>query len=181
MKPLMPALLFLALLTGCADMPGAASPAGQGRLTLNETLTIPPNAATVRVQYGRVVPFNSVQEQDPFCVFEINTVAETEQAVRPGSFAITRVVRSIETFAGMPVFPYFPAFRPVRVGHADGGGSPSHIYYKTTFRLLAADQPVRTLTCMSNQMAPGIPIMRHLTLAEMRQALGKIFTLEFPS
>ena len=178
MKPLLPGLLFLALLSGCANTNDAVN---QGRVVLNETLTIPANAATVRLQYGRVVPFNGVQEQDPFCVFEINTVAEAEQTVRPGGFAITRAYRSIETIAGLPVFPVFPYIPTMRVASGvDGDGSPSHIYYKTVFRLAAPDQPVRALTCMSNQMAPGIGIMRHLSPAEIRQALGKLITLETP-
>ncbi len=175
MKPLLPGLLFLALLSGCANTNDAVN---QGRVVLNETLTIPANAATVRLQYGRVVPFNGVQEQDPFCIFEINTVAEGEQTVRPGGFAITRAYRSIETFAGLPVFPFIPT---MKVGFSlDGDGSPSHIYYKTVFQLAAPDQPVRALSCMSNQMAPGIGIMRHLSPAEIRQALGKLITLETP-
>jgi hypothetical protein len=33
------------------------------------------------------------------------------------------------------------------------------------------------MTCQSNQMAPGVAIMRHLTVAEIRQALGSIFSL----
>lgn len=177
MKPLAPALLALALLAGCAHTPDGAPLASHGRLVLNQPLAIPPDAATVRLQYGRVVAFNAVQEHDPFCVFELDTVADKEQAVRPGRFDITRVGRSIETFAGMPVMPFF---RLVRVGLGDSDGGPSHIYYKTTFRLRDDAQPVRALTCMSNQMAPGIPIMRHLTLAEIRQALGGIMTLELP-
>lgn len=178
MKPLLPGLLFLALLSGCANTNDGIS---QGRVVLNETLTIPANAATARLQYGRVVPFNGVQEQDPFCIFEIDTVAEGEQTVRPGSFAITRLYRSVESFSGMPVFPAFPHIPTMRVASSlDGDGSPSHIYYKTVFRLAAPDQPVRALTCMSNQMAPGIPIMRHLTLGEIRRALGGIMRLELP-
>lgn len=174
MKPLAPALLALALLAGCANTPDSAPLASQGRLVLNQALAIPPNAATVRLQYGRVVAYNAVQEFDPFCVFELDTVADKEQAVRPGRFDITRVGRSIETIAGLPPLPYL---RPVRVSMGDDHGRPSHLYYKTTFRLRDEAQPVRALTCMSNQMAPGIPIMRHLTLAEIRQALGGIMTL----
>jgi hypothetical protein len=175
MKPLLPGLLFAALLAGCATSSDPLPGVSHGRLVLREALAIPPDAATVRLQYGRVVASNSVQEHDPFCVFELNTVAPAEQTVRPGAFAITRVVRSVETFAGMPVF------RPMRVGLGDDGGGPTHIYYKTIFHLKDDAQPVRALTCMSNQNAPGIfPFMRHLTGAEIRQALGTLFVLEFP-
>lgn len=175
MKPLIPALLSLAMLAGCADTPQAVPSYYKGRLVLNQALAIPPNAATVRLQYGRVVASNAVQEHDPFCVFELDTVAPGEQTVRPGRFVITRIGRSVETIAGLATL------RRVRVGFDDDSGGPSHLYYKTTFRLHDEAQPVRALTCMSNQLAPGIPIMRHLTPGEIRAALGGIITLEFPA
>ncbi len=175
MKPLITALLSLAMVAGCADTPQAVPAYNEGRLVLNQTLTIPPNAATVRLQYGRVVASNAVQEHDPFCVFEIDTVAVGEQTVRPGRFAIIRIGRSIETIAGLDT----P--RRVRVILGDDSGGLSHLYYKTTFRLHDGTQPVRALTCMSNQLAAGSAIMRHLTPGEIREALGRIISLEFPT
>lgn len=172
-------LLLAVLLSGCAatsnSPPASGHAMSQGRLVLNQVLTIPANAASVRLQYGRVVAMNAVQEQDPFCIFEIETVAPGEQSVRPDSFDITRIFQSIETFAGMPVF------RPMRVGLGNDSDGPSQIYYKTTFRLRDDAQGARSLVCMSNQYMPGISIMRHLTQAEIRQALGRLFTLEFPA
>jgi hypothetical protein len=170
-------LLLLAGLNGCSTTPDAtAYPVGS--LHLHERLLIEPDAATARLQYGRVVARNAVQEQDPFCVFEIDTVRPDAQVVQPGEFAITSISRSVETIAGLPVFPPFSSFRPtMRVSFGDDD-SPSHIYYKTTFRLRDAQQPVRALTCMSNQNAPGnANFMRHLTMAEIRGALGTRFTL----
>jgi len=179
MKTRIPGLLLVTLLSGCATAPDAVPTGHQGRLVLRQALAIPPDAATVRLQHGRIVPNNAVQEQDPFCIFEIDTVAPGEQTVRPGAFTITGVSRSVETFSGMPVGFHPLLFRRVALGDSDGG--PSQIYYKTTFRLSAPDQPVRALACMSNQYMPGNPIMRHLTLAEIRQALGTWFNLEFPA
>ncbi len=175
MKLFIPMLLSATLLAGCADAPATVPYSNYGRLVLNQALTIPPNAATVRLQYGRVVAFNAVQEHDPFCVFELDTVAAGEKTVRPGRFAITRIGRSIETIAGLS-----PPLR-VRAGFGGDSGGPSHIYFKTIFRLHDEAQPVRALTCMSNQLAPGIPIMRHLAPEEIRQALGEIIKLEFPA
>ena len=165
-------LILLASLYGCSTTPDAtAYPVG--RLHLHDRLQIEPDAATARLQYGRIVARNAVQEHDPFCVFEIDTVRPETQVVQPGEFAITSISRSVDTFAGMPVLPRYA----LRVSFGDDD-SPTHIYYKTTFRLRDAHQPVRALTCMSNQNAPGnANFMRHLTLAEIRGALGTRFSL----
>ena len=162
------ALLFLA---GCAGTP--ANRPDPGRLDLLATLTIPPEEASVRLQYGHPVARNSVREYDPFCVFEINTVADSPQIVRPDSFRITRVAQSIDTIAALP----YPAL--IKVGLSDHD-LPSHIYYKTQFTLRSEQQPgARLLTCLSNQNMPGVyPFMRFLNLEEMRGALGTDFRLE---
>jgi hypothetical protein len=99
-------LILLAGLYGCSTTPDAtAYPVGS--LHLHDRLQIEPDAATARLQYGRVVARNAVQEHDPFCVFEIDTVRPETQVVQPGEFAITGISRSVETFAGMPVFPRY--------------------------------------------------------------------------
>lgn len=159
------------LLSACAGQPSGPA----GRLTLHEPVTIPAASASLRLQHGRITAFNAVQEQDPFCVFELHTVAERPQRVAPGVFDILTVSRSVETFSGMPAF--LPGFRPMHAvfGRDDG---PSQVYYKTAFRLGENPQRARALTCMSNQLMPGVAIMRHLTPAEMRDALGSRFTLE---
>jgi hypothetical protein len=172
MSRILPYLFVLLALAACSSAPEAAHPTG--RLSLQAPITIPAGAATLRLQYGRVTAFNAVQEQDPFCVFELETVREQPQPVAPGSFDILSINRSVETFAGMPVLP----FRTMRVGLGQDDGGPSQIYYKTAFRLASNPQQARALTCMSNQYMPGIAIMRHLTLQEMRDALGGLFTLD---
>jgi len=166
-------LLLLLSLTACASAPEAPRPLG--RLSLRVPVEIPAGAATLRLQYGHVTPFNAVQEQDPFCVFELDTVSDQPQAVAPAVFDIAGIVRREETFAGMPRLP----FRAFRVGSGLGSDDgPSHIYFKTTFHLAPNPQRVRNLTCMSNQYMPGIAIMRHLSLEEMRGALGGFFSLD---
>ncbi|MCU0842266.1 MAG: hypothetical protein MUC79_11185 [Thiobacillaceae bacterium] len=180
MKPFI-AIAALLVLAACAgsprygpDSPYYRYPAGL-RLVLNEALEIPPDSATTRLQFGRVVPRNGVQEHEPHCIFEVNTVAAAARRVEPDSFEVVDVRRSIWVSEAWPA----SAARPVKVGLAFGDASPTFVFYITEFRLRSARQPdVRTLTCQSNQMAPGIAIMRHLTLAEIRQALGAIFTLD---
>jgi hypothetical protein len=177
-----PCLILLSVLAACASPShnGASDTVTRsiGALQLREALHIEPDSATVRLQYGRIVARNAVQEQDPFCVFEIETVHPDIQVVAPGQFRITAVNRSVETFAGLPLFPYVrTAWHNRRVSFGDDDG-PTHIYYKTTFRLHDDRQPVSALTCMSNQNAPGnASSMRHLTLPEIRGALGAWFVL----
>ncbi len=177
--PLLVIPLLAVLVSACANAPNSVPP-GQGSLQLRETLRIEPNAATARLQYGRIVARNAVQEQDPFCVFEIDSVRPETQTVAPGTFRIISIAQSVETFAGMPVFPTPWRVRRVAFGDDDG---PTNIYYKTSFRLMDtrpdATTSVRALTCMSNQNAPGnANFMRHLTLPEIRAALGDWFALK---
>ncbi len=144
-------------------------------MQLRRPLTIEPDAATVRLQYGRIVPRNGVQEHDPFCVVELDAVRAEAQALQPGRFEVWRVTRSISTIAALAS----PFVRTALVAH-DGG--PSLLYFKTEFRLRDAAQPsLRGMTCMWNQMAPGnMGLMRHLTLDEIRAAVGDWMTLAPP-
>jgi hypothetical protein len=175
--------LAAVLLTACANAPGPISPGPAspdlGSLQLREPLRIEPDAATARLQYGALVARNAVQEQDPFCVFEIDTVRAESQTVSPRQFRVVALSRSIDTIAALPAATSAWQIRRVSFG---GDGRPTNIYYKTTFRLRDArdpgNTPVRALTCMSNQNAPGnASRMRHLTLPEIRGALGTWFTL----
>lgn len=161
------------LLGGCAGLqsPDPASPyyayAPGWTVQLNRPLTIPPDAATVRLQYGRIVARNSVQEYAPFCVVELNTVRAEAQTLQPGRFEVWRVIRSVS-----PVAAAASPFAKTRFVVDDG--APTFLYFKTEFRLRDAAQPnLRGMSCAWNQMAPGNrALMRHLTLDEIRQAVG---------
>lgn len=173
-------MLCCALLLGSCAMPGNYGPETSyyrfpegSRLVLNRVLEIPAHWATVRVQFGRSVPFGHVQEQEPHCIFEINTVRPEPQRVEPDTFAIIRIERDISSIAARPGF--------IRAAFSFSDGSPTQMFYKTLFTLRSERQPgVRHLTCQSDQYAAGIAIPRHLTVPEIRQALGDIFTLQLP-
>ncbi|MHB1144907.1 MAG: hypothetical protein ACYCZS_08430 [Thiobacillus sp.] len=166
------------LMGGCAGLesPDPASPyyaySTGWAVQLNRALQIPAAAATVRLQYGRIVPRNSVQEYDPFCVVELNTVRDEAQTLQPGRFEVWRVTRSVSTIAAA-ASPFIKAALVV------DNSQPSFLYFKTEFRLRDAAQPdLRGMTCMWDQMAPGNrPLMRHLTLDEIRSAVGDWMTL----
>ena len=166
------------LMGGCAGLesPDPASPyyaySTGWAVQLNRALQIPADAATVRLQYGRIVPRNSVQEYDPFCVVELNTVRDEAQTLQPGRFEVWRVTRSIDTVAAAAS----PFLKAGMMGHDP---APSLLYYKTRFQLRDPAQPnLLDMTCLWDQMAPGNrPLMRHLTLDEIRSAVGDWMTL----
>lgn len=156
------------------DSPYYRYPAGS-RLILNRELEIPAGWATARLQFGRVVAFGHVQEYEPHCIFEINTVRQEAQHVEPDTFAIVGVQRSISEIAAASGFF-------IRAAYAFEDSRPSQLFYKTTFILRSERQPgVLRMICQSDQFAAGISIPRHLTVPEIRQALGNIFTLQLPS
>ncbi|MBZ0068369.1 MAG: hypothetical protein K8F26_06085 [Thiobacillus sp.] len=169
------------LLSGCVSLESAdpASPyyaySSGWVVRLNRSLDIPPDAATVRLQYGRIVPRNSVQEHDPFCVVELDTVSSQIQTLLPGRFEVWKVTRSVSSIAAASS-PF------IKTGRSGGDDSPTFLYFKTEYRLRDSSQPnLRSMTCAWNQMAPGNrALMRHLTLDEIRQALGDWMTLIAP-
>lgn len=167
------ALGLASLLAGCAGLESSdpASPyyafAPGWVVQVNRPLPIPPGAATVRLQGGRIVARNSVHEEAPFCVVELETVRDEAQVLQPGRFAVSRVTRHVDPISAA-------ATHPIRSVRRDDGGDPSFLYYITQFRLRDPQAPnLRSLRCAWNQMAPAHrAFMRHLTLAEMRYALG---------
>jgi hypothetical protein len=174
-------LLCLAALLWSCDTPRTYGPEtpyyrfpADSRLVLNHALEIPAGRATARIQNGRVAVFGHVQEHQPHCIFEIHTVKAEAQRVEPDTFSIVKVERSTSTLAVQPSFF-------IRAAFADTD-RPGQLFYKTIFTLRSERQPgVRWLSCQSDQYAAGISIPRHLTVSEIRLALGDIFTLELPA
>jgi hypothetical protein len=173
-------LMFILLLLSACETPGSYGPDSPyyryptgSRLILNRELEIPGGWATARLQFGRVVPFGHVQEYQPHCIFEINTVRPEPQHVQPDTFEIIRVQHNISELAAVS-----GSF--IRTDFTDRNG-PGQMFYKTIFTLHSARQPgVMRMVCQSDQYAAGIGIPRYLTLSEIRQALGSIFTIELP-
>jgi hypothetical protein len=176
--------LFLGACSGLQspnpDSPYYAYPPGWV-MRLNRPLQIEPGAATARLQYGRIVPRNSVQEQDPFCIVEVNTVSAEAQLLQPGRFDVVRVTRRVSAISTAVSPIISPGYRKVGLGGNDD--SPTFLYFITEFRLRDPNQPnLRSVRCAWNQMAPGNrSLMRDLTLDEIRSALGDWITLIPPT
>jgi hypothetical protein len=153
------------------------------RLILNQPVQIPAGTAHVTVQGGSVG--RGAEEMSPYCLFEVSTLSEATRTVEPDAFTITRVDRSISPSSDWGQgAPFAVASLGIGIGIGTGGwwpgSSPTQLFYKTRFWLRSTRQPdVRQLTCQWDQMtASGAAFARHLTVEEVRQALGATFTLE---
>lgn len=176
----LPALaVLLGTLTACIapEQHGPESPRYRypdgSRLLLARPFEIPADAATVRFQFGRLVAPDAVQTLEPHCVLEVDTVRARPQRIEPDAFVVTQVQRNNSQLGAALDFL-------IRSAYADDE-TPSLVFYQTAFSLRSERQPgVRRLTCQHQQYAAGTGVPRHLTLVEIRQALGNWFTLEIP-
>jgi hypothetical protein len=179
------------VLTACATASGpyndlAYQRVGPGAaLVLHRPLTIPAGQAHADIQAA------GSGEMDPYCILEVSTVAESPRTVEADRFEVWRVGRSISPSSdwGMGA-PLRVARVGVGVGIGIGVGvgyggwraeslTPTQLFYKTRFWLRSTRQPeVRQLTCQWDQMtSSGAAFARHLTVSEIRAALGPAFTL----
>ena len=177
-----PLLVLLTLaLTACqtsAEFP-VTSPYFQipigSRLVLHQPIEIPPNAATVRLQFGKIVSRAHTQEFEPVCVFESKLVGEAAQRIAPDSFEITRVRRDSSMLSAQAA----PSSGLIKTFWRGDVGS-SRQYYKTEMSLRSTKQPqILYMTCQY-AWEPGLGSFddpRPLTIAEIRQALGDYFSL----
>lgn len=159
---------------GNEDSPYYVVPPGTP-LLLKQPLTIPPEQVSVWLQDGRVVDANDARMYYPHCKFEVRERMPTAQTVAPDEFIVTRVTRSLMHSVRAPD----PSERMVaRVGVSVGvnmGNGPSVQTFATRMNLGSGRQPdVMRLTC--GQW--GYPYDgRHLTISEIRHALGDVFDL----
>ncbi len=160
---------------GDENSPFYAPPAGT-TVTLNQSITIPGERTAVYLQGGEVRTFNEVGKYYPHCKFELRTRAPTARELQPDTFAVERVNRETAvSWSGIAA----PQLAAAGVGIVFGtgaegdGGSPET--YATHLYLRSARQPdVYRLTCQQwAYPAQG----EHVSINEMRRALGAIFTL----
>jgi hypothetical protein len=176
------AFSLLVALLGCAgryvgdeNSPFYAPPAGT-TVTLNQTITIPGERTAVYLQGGEVRTFNDVGKYYPHCKFELRTRAPSAREVQPETFMVERVNRETAVSWSAIAGPQVAAAGIGIVfgaGSEGDGGSPET--YATHLYLRSSRQPdVYRLTC---QQWGYPPQGEHVSINDMRRALGPIFTL----
>ena len=142
-------------------------------LVLNQVLTIDRDQVASYVQDGKVLPEKAVDKYRPNCKFEIYTMSEQSRPVQPDNFEVIKVVDNIET--STLAAPVQVASRGIMLGY--GALDKSYIYNYATMMYLssALQEDVYRMTC---QHWEDIMEDRYLTTAQMRQAMGDVFTLQ---
>lgn len=178
-RRMMTAVLLATVSVGCQTLQDVESayyqiPVGS-RLVLHKEIPIPPEAARIKIQGGEVRHYGLVDEYEPFCELEVEEVRSVAQRVHPDEFVITKVDhRTYDVGLSRDRV----ASLGMRIGF--GGDGPLQTFYATILQLRSEAQPnVLKLTCQNDQRAfPGILYARHLTVAEIREALGTLFSLQ---
>ena len=154
-----------ALLAGCM----ASQPArpGLGVVTLTKEITIRPNRARAVFQDGRQVDAGG--RYTPHCEFEISTVSEQPQVVRPDRFGVRRIGNRVvgDQDTGMP---------PRYFGR-DAFFCIADMIYETDISLGSDIQPgVRRILC--RQTFDTCTGGRFLSLGEIKAILGPSFRFD---
>lgn len=153
------------------DHAGPYRPLTAGVLQLHEAVTIAAGRTRVFFQNGQ--PTTGINEFEPHCQLQVNTLAAQPQIIQPDRFTISRV----NTRSDQVVMT--SGLRLASLAHAgilhDMGAS--RIMYVYIFRLTSEHQPdVRELICGGAFDAPRLA--QRPTLDEIASALGSYARLQ---
>lgn len=185
MKPAVIALLA-ALLASCQsaayegdeNSPFYLIPAGS-TVTLNRQLTIPAEQVAVFLQGGEVVASNRVNQYYPHCKFELQHRRDTAQTVQADSFEVTRVAQEIGHSVALDGVQLAGVSVGIGINIGSRGDGASLQTWSTRMTLRSARQPeVFRLSCGQTALPHE---GRHVSINEMRKALGNIITIQLPS
>jgi len=151
-------------------------------LTLNQTLTIPADYASIYLFRGKVVTYRNVDIYFPHCQFWLNKIGKQVRTIRPDTFVITKVndwedyyAQGPLRFADAGIYTGMGIGGSVVVGVGSGGG-PSIIKYATIISLQSDTQSdVKEIVCSHWGDRGDIEAV---TIKETRDALGGVFSLD---
>jgi len=148
------------------------------RVILNHEISAR-TGSKIYIQFGQTVPSTEVEQAKPYCYFHLYrnpSVIDTEASLVAGGFEIVKTINHYDfgSLQGAPLQLASKALRPAPRGWVTQDASEKIII--TRLKLKSAEQPeVIELSCG----IWAVPIERnHLSIDEVRTALGDIVTLE---
>ena len=176
-------LFFMLLLAACStenvrdgvkdeDSTFYAVPVGSV-LVLNQELTISGNQVAIFVQNGEIKPEKDVDKYYQNCKFEIYTMSEQPRTVDSDSFEIIKVEDDIESSSLQKNTRLAVRGNTLSFGMLDR----SYVFNYATMMYLYSEKQkdVYRMTC---QHWEDVRDDRHLSITQMRDAMGDIFTLK---
>lgn len=139
-------------------------------LRLNQDIHIAANSLAVFMQDGIVEPYSAIDKYYPHCKFELYTLSENARIVKPDTFEIVRVMDETDMSSLQPAM-----YASLKTADGNSDGGPSVVSFATSMYLKSKTQSdVYRLSCMHWAL---INESRYLSIAEMRKAMGNVFTL----
>lgn len=182
MKPAVIPLLAVLLVAcqtsayeGNENSPFYSVPAGS-TLTLTRSLTVPANQVAVFLQGGEVVASGAINQYYPHCKFELQHRRDMAQTVRADSFQITKVVQEIGHSVALDGLQLAGVSVGIGINIGSRGDGASLQTWSTRMTLRSTRQPeVFRLSCGQAALPHE---GQHVSINEMRKALGNVFTLD---
>lgn len=150
------------------------------RVVLKQALSVAPEQVGVYIQNGKVLPWPQVNAYYAHCKFELRERKDTEQKVAPEAFIVTRVVQDVVHMVNWGRWQTAGLSLGMRVGNMDDGGASVQTF--ATYLYLGSERQPRVFRLGCGHWAyPGTRYAEHLSIAQMRKALGELITLELPA
>ncbi|VAW62722.1 hypothetical protein MNBD_GAMMA08-1836 [hydrothermal vent metagenome] len=138
------------------------------KFVLNQEIQIEPQLGRTFMQYGKIKNERDIDIYYPHCSITVNSIKEQAQIIAPTTFEVIKIVDDEEYAQGRLLF----ASTDLKLV-SDGPlitGLVSYYYLKST------DEPnVRALECIQWD---SLYENNYLSISEVRQALGDVFTLQ---
>ena len=166
-------IILLLLVAGCSARTPIEPPVNIGfRVQVNAQFDDLPNATRIQFQGGELIPQGNLDKWTTYCrlyVYNPDHKADYVTAVSPGSFEVSRVEVRYQSSDYPPRISYAALNWNVRE-------IPAYYVYMVLIRLTSPDQPdVKSLNCFKKWSTPRAN--QYPTLAEIRQALGKLIEI----
>lgn len=159
---------------GNENSPFYPVPAGS-TLTLTRNLTIPAEQVAVFLQGGEVVASGGINQYYPHCKFELHRRLDKAQTVQADRFEIIKVTQEIGHSVTLDGLRLAGVSVGIGINIGSRGDGASLQTYSTRMTLRSARQPeVFRLSCGQAALTHE---GQHVSINEMRKALGNVFTL----
>jgi hypothetical protein len=142
-------------------------------LVLNQQVNIRGDQVAVYVQNGELMQYDEVNFYLPNCKFEIYTISEQPRTVQADIFEIIKVEDDIESSSWQKSTRLAVLDNALALAMLDR----SYVFNYATLMYLNSEKQkdVYRITC---QHWEDVMDDRHLTIRQMRQAMGEVFTLK---